>query len=254
MEFKEAVTCMIKDYKKFLISLCLGLILIASPRMITTARASHGLPRGVAVVAIGQHLGNNIQEVLTPTPLSTDTPQPGATSLPEEPIVPAVTLTPLAVTPTVNVSPSPTSLATIDPNLHQVNGMVVAGKKVTIALFSAGNLVNLAEADTSGAFSLFAAAGTYTIVASAPGYLKAQATIILGTGVLTAPSIDLVPGDLDDNGLIDQYDLLSVGINYNRSVPAAADLNNDGVINVLDLQIIAKHYPLSGPSAWNFTQ
>jgi hypothetical protein len=245
---------MIKDYKKFLISLFLGLILIASPGMITSARASHGLPRRVAAAVNSQYQGNSIQVVITPTPLSTDTPQPGATSLPEETIIPPATLTPLGVTPTVTPPPSPTTLATIDPNLPQVKGMVVAGKKVTVALLSAGNLVTLAEADASGFFSLFAATGTYTIVASAPGYLKAQGTITLGTGVLTAPSIELVPGDLDDNGLIDQYDLLSVGINYNSSVPAAADLNNDGVINVLDLQIIAKHYPLSGPAVWNFIQ
>lgn len=245
---------MIKDYKKYLLSLLLGLILMASPGMITTVRASHGLPRGVDSAAIGQHQGNIIQEVITPTALSTDTPQPDATSLPDETVIPLATLTPVVASSTATLTPSPTTLVTLDPNLPQVKGTVVAGKKVTVALFTVGNLVNLVEADVNGAFSLFAAAGTYTIVASAPGYLRAQGTIVLTTGALVAPSIELVPGDLDDNGLIDQYDLLTVGINYNSSVPVAADLNNDGVINVLDLQIIAKHYPLSGPSVWNLIQ
>jgi hypothetical protein len=50
--------------------------------------------------------------------------------------------------------------------------------------------------------------------------------------------------------VIDQFDALTIGMNYNGTTPAAADLNNDGVINVLDLELLAASYRQAGPTAW----
>jgi hypothetical protein len=50
--------------------------------------------------------------------------------------------------------------------------------------------------------------------------------------------------------VIDQFDAITIGMNYNASVPAAADLNNDGIINVLDLELLAKNYRATGPIVW----
>jgi hypothetical protein len=49
---------------------------------------------------------------------------------------------------------------------------------------------------------------------------------------------------------IDQYDALTIGMNYNVALPSAADLNNDGIINLLDLELLAKNYRQPGPVAW----
>ena len=65
--------------------------------------------------------------------------------------------------------------------------------------------------------------------------------------VITTTTITLLAGDIDGNDVIDQFDAMTIGMNYNAASPAAADLNNDGVINVLDLEILAKNYGVSGP-------
>jgi len=50
--------------------------------------------------------------------------------------------------------------------------------------------------------------------------------------------------------VIDQLDALTIGMNYNTTVPVAADLNNDGIINVLDLELLAQSYRDTGPIVW----
>jgi hypothetical protein len=64
------------------------------------------------------------------------------------------------------------------------------------------------------------------------------------------PDVTLMAGDIDDNNVIDQFDAMTIGMNYNGSTPVAADLNNDGVINVLDLELLAQNYRETGPIAW----
>ena len=64
------------------------------------------------------------------------------------------------------------------------------------------------------------------------------------------PVIALLAGDIDDNGIIDQFDAMTVGMSYNTAEPPGADFNNDGIINVLDLEILARNYRKTGPVAW----
>lgn len=133
------------------------------------------------------------------------------------------------------------------------SGQVLAGKPVTVTLYDAGNAVaGSVVANTDGTFSLLSNAGAYTAVASAPGYLKAQGSISITSGnTTTLQTISLIAGDIDGNGVIDQFDALTIGINYNGTVPSEADLSNDGTINVLDLEILALNYRKSGPLVWN---
>ena len=63
-------------------------------------------------------------------------------------------------------------------------------------------------------------------------------------------TVSLPAGDIDGNSVIDQFDALTIGMNYSASTPTAADLNNDGVINVLDLELLAANYRLSGALVW----
>jgi hypothetical protein len=133
-----------------------------------------------------------------------------------------------------------------------LTGQVLAGKPVTVSLYGAGNtLVTSVAANPDGTFSLTAPAGTYNIVATASGFLSAQGSaIVVGGSSNTKPTITLLAGDIDGNNVIDQFDALTIGMNYNASTPAAADLNNDAVINVLDLELLADNYRATGPLAW----
>lgn len=132
-----------------------------------------------------------------------------------------------------------------------VNGTVLAAKPVTVTLYDGQTVETSGLVDANGNFTLTAPAGSYSAVASAPGYLRAQGNAVLTSGVTTTmPTISLLAGDIDGNDVIDQFDALTIGINYNLAAPAAADLNNDGTINVLDLEMLAANYRDTGPTAW----
>jgi hypothetical protein len=67
---------------------------------------------------------------------------------------------------------------------------------------------------------------------------------------IVKPNVNLLAGDVDGNQVIDQFDALTIGMNYTASTPAAADLNNDGAIDFLDLERLAENYRKTGPTTW----
>ncbi|NWG35338.1 MAG: hypothetical protein HXY42_12940 [Chloroflexi bacterium] len=133
-----------------------------------------------------------------------------------------------------------------------LTGQVFAGKPVTVSLYDAANiLVKTVVANPDGSFSLTAPAGTYTATAEASGFLAAEGPVTLVANETSVKAAVTLPaGDIDGNDVIDQFDAMTIGMNYNASQPASADLNNDGVINVLDLELLASNYRLTGPVVW----
>ncbi len=131
-------------------------------------------------------------------------------------------------------------------------GQVLATKPVTIALYDLGNnWLNSVLANADGTFQMGASAGTYTVLASASGFLPARGTATLITAqTTTMPTISLLAGDIDGNLVIDQFDAMTIGMNYNTAFPDAADLNADETINVLDLEALAANYRASGVQSW----
>jgi len=170
------------------------------------------------------------------TPL--ESPTPTLTSTPDAPPTPTFTSTP-------DVSPTPLPIGSL-------SGQVLASKPVTVILYGADNtLVGSTTANPDGTFTLQAPAGTYTIFATASGFLSAQGSVtISGGSTSTMPTISLLAGDIDNNNVIDQFDAMTIGMSYNTTTPTAADLNSDGVINVLDLELLARNYRDTGPVAW----
>jgi murein DD-endopeptidase MepM/ murein hydrolase activator NlpD len=156
---------------------------------------------------------------------------------------------PTATSSTPVGSPTPTS---IPGGSGIVTGQVLTSKPVIVSLYDATNtLVTSVAANANGTFTLLAPVGTYTVRATASGFLSAQGSVTLtGGGTSTMPTVTLLAGDIDGNNVIDQLDALTIGMNYNTPSPAAADLNNDGIINVLDLELLASNYRKTGPLAW----
>jgi hypothetical protein len=178
----------------------------------------------------------------TPTPTTpVGSPTPTAT-------IPTETPTPTA-TPVESPTPTATQTPT-GPGL--LTGQVLASKPVTVSLYDASNtLISSVTANTNGTFSLNGPAGTYTVIATASGFLSSRGPVTLTAGnTSTMPPISLLAGDIDGNNVIDQLDALTIGMNYNTASPAAADLNNDGTINVLDLELLANNYRTTGPVVW----
>ena len=89
------------------------------------------------------------------------------------------------------------------------------------------------------------------VVASAEGHLSAQTSVTLLEGATTTlDPITLPAGDIDSNNVIDQYDALTVGMNYNISASLPADLSNDGLVNAVDLVMLAENYRMAGLLTW----
>lgn len=150
---------------------------------------------------------------------------------------------------TIPATPANVTVTTPQGNLA---GQALASKPVTVSLYNPDTtLATSVVVNPDGTFNLSALAGTYTVVASAQGFLEAQgAPTITGGATTTMQTVILLAGDIDDNNVIDQFDAMTIGMNYNLAVPAAADLNNDGIINILDLEILASNYGQSGALAW----
>lgn len=151
------------------------------------------------------------------------------------------------------ISSTPANLEVKDvittPVVGTLAGQALASKPVTVTLTdSTVVIIGSVTANVDGTFSLSVPGGTYNAVISAPGHLRAQGPVTITNGSATTLSpITLPAGDIDGNDVIDQFDALTIGINYNGTEPDAADLNNDGTINVLELEILSPNYRLSGP-------
>ena len=197
----------------------------------------------------------------TETPTSTST----ATSTP-----PTETATSTA-TATATATSTSTATPTSTPQLPgTLTGKVIACKPVTVTLsdIDLKPVATVVVQPGDGTFTVTVPAGAYVVDADAPGFLAARAgtidpvngmvvpgvTIVSG-GTTTLQTITLLAGDIFKvdylmPGVIDEWDAMSIGMNYNKAQPSDADLNCDGIINVLDLELLAKNYRKTGPTPW----
>jgi hypothetical protein len=160
--------------------------------------------------------------------------------------------TPTPFVPSITPTPLESATSTPLPDLGTLTGQVYAGKPVTLSLYRENEtLVTSGAANADGTFSFTLPVGTYLVVARADGYLGAQTFASTQPGTTTTlNTIRLPAGDIDGNSKIDQFDVLTIGMNYNNTLPSIADLNNDGIINVLDLEFLASNYRKTGPVPW----
>ena len=134
------------------------------------------------------------------------------------------------------------------PTQGTVTGIVNATKAITVTLLSGMTEIDSATPASGAMFSFAADPGTYTVKASAPGFLSAiGSAVVVAGGTVTKNTITLKAGDINNDGIIDDLDVVTIGIHYNQTTPAEADLNSDGIINILDLQALAPNYLATTP-------
>jgi|SRR5688572_19993015 len=87
-------------------------------------------------------------------------------------------------------------------------------------------------------------AGSYTLIASSPGFLSATCTPVTHTGGnIRLNEVILLAGDLDNSGEIDMVDVVQLGAAFGQAGPAeGADLNVDGRVDILDLILLAANH------------
>lgn len=159
---------------------------------------------------------------------------------------------PGVATDTPSIPPTVSTTLTPGDIRGSITGQVLANSDVWVELFGAGNLpVASVAAQPDGTFVMTAPAGTYNIVAHTFGFLPARGAVtILAGSTSTKRTITLLAGDFDGDYTINQYDAMTIGMNYNGRFPESADLNSDGLINVLDLELLARNYRKVGPTPW----
>lgn len=149
--------------------------------------------------------------------------------------------------------PSPRSVT--QPQMGSIAGQVLlqgrsdhSGARIIVN----GSEVGTTNAD--GRFLFDVPAGTYTLGASMPGYLRAEAARVLvppdQTTQLTA--ITLEAGDINNDGRIDLLDLSGIGslLSTIRPTEPRTDLNGDGVVDIRDLVLAAQNYDHTAPLVW----
>ncbi len=121
-----------------------------------------------------------------------------------------------------------------------------AGHLITATGVQTGTTPMTATTTVTGSFFIDdAPADTYSVTANSDGFLAASCDgVVHTTEALTdLLPVDLLAGDIDDDGMIDITDAVAIG-NVFGSVAAGevADLNIDGEVDILDLILMAVNY------------
>jgi hypothetical protein len=124
-----------------------------------------------------------------------------------------------------------------------------------LTLTASGPVTRTVTTDSAGRFTLDQLkAGSYTVTASAAGYLSNSTTVTVTSGqVVALPATTLKGGSVNGDNVIDIGDATLVAANFGLSVPPAdsrADINGDGTVNVQDLAILGSNYGLTGNQGW----
>ena len=113
---------------------------------------------------------------------------------------------------------------------------------------SAENIVGATNTRNDGTFDfvLSAEQNSGCLLASHPAYLSAQVDLpVENLGSTTLPA-----GDLNDDSVINIFDLTYIATQYGSDDPLA-DINNSGRVDIFDLVMVAQNYQLEGPVDWH---
>ena len=104
--------------------------------------------------------------------------------------------------------------------------------------------------------------GTYTLTASAPGYLSAElaGVVVAGsevTAAVTVPAAQLKAGDIDNSEFININDITGIVASFGTSVKDCADdlgrfvdLDCGGFVNINDITGAISNFGLASPQPW----
>lgn len=171
-----------------------------------------------------------------------------------------ITAAPITITPTVTPTSTPTETPTVTPTpaatTLTVSAQVILSNQAygvaTLRILDAGGkeIASLSP-DAEGKFSAQVQSGQYTFTISAPGFLSATRTDTISANA-SLPTVTLLAGDIDQNGIIDPLDVGTLGNMYGKSplTLAAADLTGDQLVDLRDLVLLAANYRKTGPTAW----
>lgn len=160
---------------------------------------------------------------------------------------------------TITVRANITGTVTLQGVAISTQTFIDIGPTVILTPTAGGSPLVLAS---DGTFTLAAVpAGTYTITVSAAGFQSAvRSGMVVGVTDLVMPTIELLSGLVNADGIVDGADLSLVVSNYGMStldrmdgaepVPNLVDLNGDGAVSALDISLVVSNITLTGTQSW----
>ncbi len=123
------------------------------------------------------------------------------------------------------------------------------------AYSTSNNVVGTTTTATNGNFSLSVPqGGTYLLQATYPGYLKSQrSNVYIAGATINLAETWLKGGDVNADNNINILDVVTIISRYGTTgwTPEdPVDINDDGIINIFDLTIAAGNFGRYGPVAW----
>jgi hypothetical protein len=97
--------------------------------------------------------------------------------------------------------------------------------------------------------------GTQTVEVTRMSYLRSSRQVNVPIGVVTLPDVTLLGGDVNQDGHIEQFDAMSMGLAWN-STPAdpnwdeRADVTDDDNVNILDMVAVQFNWDEMAPGPW----
>jgi len=112
-----------------------------------------------------------------------------------------------------------------------------------------------ATTDATGRYTLTGVpVGSHTVIASMSGYLFSQRSgVVVNAGLTTSlPEVRLLGGDADTDCNIDLFDLVAVSSLYGGAAPSGSgvDINGNGVVDIFDLVMVGVNFDKECPGAW----
>ena len=135
---------------------------------------------------------------------------------------------------------------TVTGNQATLTGQVLlegrADHSGTIVQLDGGTTVTTGA---DGRYSFSTTGGSHSIKFTRDSYLWKSVTVTAVAGsTTTVPTVTLLAGDINGDGVIDILDLSVVGSQFGSSSPspAAADVNGDGIVDIVDFVLLAKNF------------
>ena len=93
---------------------------------------------------------------------------------------------------------------------------------------------------------------SYTITLAQPIAAADRVTVTIGNGIIASFTcrLDVLPGDVNDDGMVDFNDLVVLARNFNQlnATPSQGDLTGDGIVNFDDLVALARGFGQALPA------